>query len=37
LYHSLEDDILVTETGSENLTNLPTDPAEIEAAVAAAA
>lgn len=29
--------MLVTETGSENLTNLPTDPSEVEATVAAAA
>ncbi|KAJ3481912.1 hypothetical protein NLG97_g7701 [Lecanicillium saksenae] len=32
----IEDDILVTETGHENLTNLPTTAAEIEALVASA-
>ncbi|OAA53219.1 Peptidase M24, structural domain protein [Cordyceps fumosorosea ARSEF 2679] len=32
----IEDDILVTETGHENLTNLPTTAAEIEAIVASA-
>lgn len=32
--HSIEDNILVTETGHENLTAAIKEPAEVEAAVA---